>query len=101
MDFRSLLRSLLRTRPRRRPLRIELYTRAGCHLCEQVGEQLRAAQGSYALDLHVIDVDRVDELVYRYGDWVPVIVVEGKERFRGRVNAVLLDRLLRKESSRF
>ena len=100
MGFRSFLQSLLPFRRHRRTLRIELYTRAGCHLCEEVEAQLRTAQSWYSLEVHVVDVDREDALRARYGDWVPVVVVEGKERFRGRVNAVLLDRLLRKESSR-
>jgi hypothetical protein len=39
-------------------------------------------------------------LVSRYGDWVPVVAVNGKERFRGRVAPSLLDRFLRGEADR-
>jgi hypothetical protein len=75
-----------------------MYTRAGCHLCEGVADQLRRA-GPYAFRLEVIDVDGDPALRDRYGDWVPVVAVNGKVRFRGAVNPVLLDRLLRAEMS--
>ena len=44
-------------------------------------------------------MDTDGELVARYGEWVPVVTVNGKVRFRGGVNPVLLERLLRAESN--
>jgi hypothetical protein len=41
-----------------------------------------------------VDVEGDPELAARYGDSVPVVTVNGKVRFRGRVNDVLLRRLL-------
>ena len=68
-----------------------LFTLAGCHLCEEAsGVLLR-----HGLVPTEIDIDRVPELKSRYDTCVPVVVIDGKERFRGRVNEVLLQRLLR------
>jgi hypothetical protein len=41
-----------------------------------------------------VDVDTDPELAAQYGTEVPVIAVNGKVRFRGAVNPVLLKRLL-------
>jgi glutaredoxin len=81
-------------------LHFTLYTRRGCHLCEQAAKDLRARQGGYQFQFEEVDVDLDPELVSRYGDWVPVVMVNGKVRFRGGVNRVLLERLFRAESGR-
>jgi glutaredoxin len=74
----------------RRPVSV-VYTRAGCCLCDDAIEILRR----HGLSPEEIDIDRDDALCKRYTDCVPVVVIDGKERFRGRVNEVLLKRLLR------
>jgi glutaredoxin len=77
------------------PRDVVLYTRAGCHLCDEAHDELRRAAGRYALELRVIDVDGDPALAERYGLEVPVVAIDGQVRFRGRVNRVLLERLLR------
>jgi glutaredoxin len=72
-----------------------MYTRRGCHLCEQAWEQLEQARGRNGFALEQVDVDTDPELAARYGLEVPVVTVNGRVRFRGLVNRVLLDRLLR------
>jgi glutaredoxin len=73
------------------PRQVLLFTRSGCHLCEEA-ETLLARHG---LSPQKIDVDASPELRAKYDACVPVVVVDGKERFRGRVNEVLLKRLLK------
>jgi glutaredoxin len=75
--------------------RIVVYTRRGCHLCECAEEALRRAQRRYGFALEEADVDGTADLLERYGEMVPVVTVNGKVRFRGGVNAALLERLLR------
>ncbi len=67
-----------------------LYTRRGCHLCDQAADVLRR----HGLAFTVVDVDQNDELKSRYDECVPVVVMDGKERFRGRIDELLLRRLL-------
>ena len=88
---------------RRRSLehvRVVLFTRQGCHLCEDAEEVLRTEQQRSRFVLSVYDVDSDPSWVAEYGEWVPVVTVNGRVRFRGRVNAVLLGRLLRAEARR-
>ena len=67
-----------------------LYTRQGCHLCEDACEVLQR----YGLRPQLVDIDDDPSLVEKYTNCVPVVVIDGRERFRGRVNEVLLRRIV-------
>jgi glutaredoxin len=77
---------------------VRLFTRQGCHLCETAWQLLEQSRTQWGFDLTAIDVDTSPELIARYGDCVPVVTVNDKVRFRGTVNGVLLQRLLKQES---
>ncbi len=68
-----------------------LYTRPGCHLCDDACAVLE----SYGLEPRLVNIDTDAELQAKYGLLIPVVVLDGIERFRGRVDEVLLRRLLR------
>ncbi len=80
------------------PLEIKFYTRAGCHLCEEALELLRDYSKKYPLTIQEIDVDSQPELADRYGGKVPVLEIDGRPRLWGKINEVLLRRLLRGRS---
>jgi glutaredoxin len=89
------VRSWLCGRQRLSRPQVVMYTRQGCHLCETAWQRLQAAQERYGFALTARDVDQNPQLAAEYGDCVPVVTVNGKVRFRGVVNPVLLERLLR------
>lgn len=70
-------------------MQIVLYTRTGCHLCE-TAKQVLLRNGLQPTE---VDIDSDPELRARYTNCVPVVVIDGKERFRGGVNERLLRRL--------
>jgi glutaredoxin len=72
------------------PLHVVLYTRAGCHLCDDA-LQLLLAHGAVP---ECIDIDADPVLRERFDTCVPVVEIDGKIRFRGQVDPVLLRRLL-------
>lgn len=78
-------------------LNLVLYTRHGCHLCDDAWHLLQKAQREHGFLLQAVDVDGDPELRARFDTCVPVVTVNGRVRFRGRVNPVLLKRLLRAE----
>jgi glutaredoxin len=82
----------------RPPLRVVMYTRCGCHLCEEAWELLNELRPGFGFELEIVDVDSQSELAKAYGEKVPVVVIAGKERMWGRINRVLLERLLRAEA---
>jgi glutaredoxin len=73
---------------------VVMYTRQGCHLCEQAWQQLEQARQRHGFSLRQVDVDGDPQLVRAYSECVPVVTIDGKLRFRGVVNRVLLERLL-------
>ncbi len=75
---------------RKLPTEVLLFSRAGCHLCDEA----KALLEQHGLTVTELDVDRNPELVERYGECVPVVVIDGQLRFRGRVDPILLRRLL-------
>jgi glutaredoxin len=79
---------------RRDDLAVVLYTRHGCHLCDDAKRELEAARRQYHFGLEAKDVDSDPELTAKFDTCVPVVEVNGKVRMRGRFNAVLFQRLL-------
>jgi glutaredoxin len=67
-----------------------LYTRPGCHLCDIAADQL----SRYGIPFQRVNIDQDEDLKARYDQCVPVVVIDGKERFRGKIDGVLLRRLL-------
>jgi glutaredoxin len=64
---------------------VVLYTRTGCHLCEEAKGQLRELRKKAAFALHEIDIDGDPELQRRYRDEVPVIFIRGHKAFKYRI----------------
>jgi hypothetical protein len=73
--------------------RLVLYTRAGCHLCEEARAVLDRYSG-YLPPIAEVDIDKDPDLIGRFSTCVPVVELDGKVRFRGRVNELLLRRLI-------
>jgi glutaredoxin len=69
--------------------RITLYTRRGCHLCEEAEQVVRAAAG----DVHQVvlrDVDGDPALLDAYTVRVPVVEVDGVEVAQYQVDPAAL-----------
>ncbi|MEX3958080.1 glutaredoxin family protein [Trinickia sp. EG282A] len=76
---------------------LALYSRAWCHLCEEMRAALVPLAAEFGANVEVIDVDADPALVARYDELVPVLVLDGIElsRYRldaGRVRAALAAR---------
>ncbi|MBI1247684.1 glutaredoxin family protein [bacterium] len=74
---------------------VVIYTRQGCHLCEDAERLVR----SLVSDCKLIDIDRDSELRQKFNTCVPVVEINGKVRFRGRVEPLLLRRTLKAEAA--
>ena len=80
---------------RRKPERaVVVYSRDGCHLCDEALELLKAARRRHRLDIRVVDIAGDPDLEARHGERIPVVEIDGRERFFGRIDPVLLRRLL-------
>ncbi|MGH3100875.1 MAG: glutaredoxin family protein, partial [Thermoleophilia bacterium] len=61
--------------------RVTLYTRTGCHLCEEAERVLRQEQPAAGFRLELVDIDHDPALANRYGVRVPVVAVDGEDLF--------------------
>ena len=75
-------------------MRVILYTRADCHLCDEALATLKA----HGVTPECVGIDTQPELQAAFDACVPVVEVDGEIRFRGRVEPLLLRRLLAAKS---
>jgi len=61
------------------PPRLTLYSRAYCHLCDDMLAALEALRGEFSFILEVFDVDADAALEAKYDELVPVLVANGEE----------------------
>jgi len=73
---------------------VKLYTRQGCHLCEAVEGILRQAMQRKAFELSIIDIDQDAQGRAMYSNDIPVVIVNGREIARHRLDRAILDRAL-------
>ncbi len=59
-------------------MKLTLYTRSYCHLCEDMHKALLPYQKRYGFELDLIDVDSDARLEHRFDELVPVLM-SGKE----------------------
>ena len=77
---------------------VTLYSRPGCHLCDEARDALTRIRQQAPFDLDEIDITTDDVLHARYLERIPVIAVDGRERFDYFVDeAALLQLILYRE----
>ncbi|MDA0185722.1 glutaredoxin family protein [Solirubrobacter phytolaccae] len=62
-------------------MRVTLYGRPGCHLCDEAREALQRVQRHTPFELHEIDIETDDELHKRYLERIPVITLDDEHLF--------------------
>jgi glutaredoxin len=77
-----------------REVRVVVWTRSNCPLCDEAAEFLEREQQKLGFQLNYADVDSDPDHQKEFGDFVPVVEVDGEVRFRGHINAVLWNRLV-------
>ena len=70
--------------------RLTLYSRQYCHLCEEMHAALAPLCGEFGIALEVVDVDSDPELVRRFDEQVPLLMHQGVELARWRLDAAAI-----------
>jgi glutaredoxin len=76
--------------------RVIIYSRPGCHLCEEAKREMLAAGCGDQYFLEEIDIETDPALKERYGWEIPVIVINGVRAFKYRLTADEFKRKLRR-----
>jgi glutaredoxin len=73
---------------------VTLYGKPGCCLCDDAREAVRAVRARREFRLEEVDVSLDPALHRRYGERIPVVLVDGEEAFELWVDAEGLGRRL-------
>lgn len=93
----SSVRVHRRTTPLFRSCR--LLTRQNCHLCDDALAVLLEFEDALP-PIELVDIDDDPQLVRQFGESVPVVEINGRIRFRGGVERLLLKRIIDAEECR-
>ena len=84
-NFLSNWQEVLR-RPELSKPHVIVYSRPGCHLCDEAKEVIRNSGCSDKFTLEEINIESDNELLRKYQYDIPVVLIDGVEAFRHRVN---------------
>ena len=75
-------------------MKVVLYSRPGCHLCDDAHAVIEAVRQETPFELEIRDISGDLPLIMLYGHDIPVVTIDGKEAFRHRLTAPELWRAL-------
>ena len=81
-------------------MELTIYTRAGCHLCEEMKAELAPVLREFSLGLREVDVDTDAALSARFGEEVPVLFLGEDKVAKYRLDTAQLRRRLEGEAHR-
>jgi thiol-disulfide isomerase/thioredoxin len=73
---------------------LTIYSKPGCHLCDDMKQVVIRLSESIPLRLEEIDISQDPELEARYGLEIPVLMVDGRKAAKYRISDGELRRLL-------
>lgn len=80
--------------PSQQPPRIRLLTRSGCHLCAAARETVGTVAARHGVAWGEVLIDGDADLTARYGEEVPVLLVDGVQRDFWVIDPDRLERLI-------
>lgn len=73
---------------------LQLVTRSECHLCENAREVVATVAGQLQLRWTEVSLDDHPELTERYGEEIPVVLVNGIQRDFWHIDPIRLGNIL-------
>jgi glutaredoxin len=74
-------------------MQVVMYSRPGCHLCDVAREVIVAQRSRSPFDFVEVDISGRDALELEYGIRIPVVQIDGSERFEIEVDPAEFARL--------
>jgi glutaredoxin len=68
------------------PREVTLYTRPGCHLCEEAKAAIAPLLGEFGAQLREVNIEKDAVLEERYGWDIPVIFIGARKAAKHRVD---------------
>ena len=77
-------------------LKVELYTKKGCHLCVVAREIILRVLKEIPFEFQEIDIESDEDLFEKFKEEIPVVFVNGERVFTYRVHERKLRRILKR-----
>lgn len=74
--------------------RVVLYSKPGCHLCDDARVTIEAVCAELGVGFAEVDITSSPDLMAAYGEQIPVTFVDGEQHDFWRVDAARLRRTL-------
>ena len=68
-------------------MRLILYTRPNCHLCDEMKREIQRAGCAELYALAEVNIETDSDLLAQYRYEIPVLLIDGVEAFRHRLRA--------------
>jgi glutaredoxin len=78
------------------PIQIEIYSRPGCHLCDEAKAVIERVRLRFPFVCRVINIETDPELEKTYGEQIPVVFINGNKAFKYRVDEGELEKKVKK-----
>ncbi len=78
---------------------LTLYSRPGCCLCDDMKAIVAEVQADTAFTVTEIDISTQPELEARFGQDIPVLLINGRKAFKYRLTAGALRRRLHRSGA--
>lgn len=75
-------------------MKLTLYSRPGCHLCEEMKSVVERVRLDYPFELDEVNISGDPELERRYGPEIPVLELDGKKLAKYRLDEPALIRMI-------
>jgi glutaredoxin len=82
------------------PIIVTLYTRPGCHLCDDAKVILAPLLAEFRASLREINIDTDARLTEQFGHDIPVVFINDRKAAKHRVNPQQFRRQLAEASNR-
>ena len=79
-------------------VKITIYSRKDCHLCDIAKETLLKTRKEFPFSLTEVDIEKDKQILEKYKYLIPVIKIDGEETFTYKVNEAELKTILKLKS---
>jgi glutaredoxin len=77
-------------------IQIDIYSRPGCHLCDEAKDVIDRVRERHAFAVRIINIEEDPELESAYGTEIPVVFINGNKAFKYRVDEGELEKKVKR-----
>jgi glutaredoxin len=77
-------------------IQIDIYSRPGCHLCDEAKDVIDRVRKRHAFAVRVINIEGDPALESAYGTEIPVVFINGSKAFKYHVDERELEKKVKR-----